>query len=150
MYTPKFIIVIGLPGSGKTEYLKKLKESGEVADFYDDFQAKAVEKDKNPLLSRHYSQLVAGLRRGETLAVSDIRYCVQRELNLLITAVVDAVPEVSLDLRYFKNEPDKCITNVLRRKRENAELEIKLIDEYSPQYEVPGHAVSILDVHEEK
>jgi hypothetical protein len=141
----KLIIV---PGSGKTHYLEELKNSAEISNFYDDFQAKAPEKDKNPRLSRFYSTLVAGLRHGETLAVSDIRYCVQKELNLFIAAVIDAVPEVVLDIRYFKNEPEKCKNNVRKRERHSIELELRLIDEFSPQYRVPSHAISIMNVHD--
>lgn len=141
------IVVIGLPGSGKTYYLQKLKDSGEVSAIYDDFQAKATEKDKNPRLSRYYGLLITDLRQGKTVAISDIRYCLQTELNLLIAAVIDAVPAITIDLRYFRNEPQKCIDNVRSRKRENAELELKLIEEYSQNYQVPGHVTSFLDVH---
>jgi hypothetical protein len=56
------------------------------------------------------------------------------------------VPEVQFDLRYFKNEPQKCKANVIKRGSKSVELQLKKIDEYSSQYAVPSHSVSVLQV----
>lgn len=137
-----------MPGSGKTSYMQELLDDGKIDVFFDDFQAKAPEKDKNPRLSRHYGQAVKDLRLGKTIAVSDIRYCIRSELNNLISAVIDAVPDIEIDIRYFENDPEKCIKNVHKRARKDRiEIELKLIQEYTATYKVPTHTNSILKIH---
>lgn len=146
MDRPKLVIVVGLPGAGKTTYMESLERKGEIAVFYDDYQADAPEKAKSPYLSRYYSQMVAELKRGKTVAASDIRYCVQKELNALIASVISAVPETVFDIRYFKNDPDKCRANVIKRNRKSTDWEFKLIDEYSPQYDPPSLTSELMDI----
>lgn len=151
MYMPaRLIIIVGLPGSGKTTHMQQLLEDGEIAAFYDDFQARAIEHDKNPRLSRHFAPLVTDLRRGKSIAASDIRYCMQPELNRFLAAVIDAVPDFAIDIRYFENDPKKCAVNVRQRGRENlVDHELGLIAEFSENYRVPNHTVTTLKVHTE-
>lgn len=143
----KLIVVIGLPGSGKSKYMEQIKAAGEVAAFYDDFQANAIQHDKNPRLSNHYSLLLKGLRGGQTIAVSDIRYCIKEELNVLIAAVIDGVPGIALDLRYFENNPEKCIKNVNTDTHRDVSGRLEKIKELSPMYKPPGISSTVLEVH---
>ena len=147
----RLIIVVGLPGSGKTTYMQKLLKDGKITAFYDDFQARAIEHDKNPYLSRHYAPLVADLRRGKSVAVSDIRYCDRSELNRLLATAISAVPDIEIDVRYFENNPKKCAINVRKRGRDNlVEHELGLITEYSENYRVPGLVTSTMKVRTER
>ena len=143
---PNLIVVIGMPGAGKTTYMEQLKQSGEISVFYDDFQADAPGKDKNPFLSKHFAALVKNLRLGKTVAVADIRYCDRRELNLLLAAVISAVPEIRIDLRYFENAADKCRANVSKRARKWTEQEFEYIDEYAAVYDPSSISVQLLDI----
>jgi len=135
----KLIIVIGLPGSGKTEYLKKLKAEKKVSAFYDDFQHKAYKKDHDPRLSRHFGPLIAKLKAGQNIAISDILGTQEPYLDLLLNSVVAILPAQKIELHYFNNDPEACRINVVRRARpkETLEKELKFIEKNSPTYVIP-------------
>lgn len=133
----KLIVVVGLPGSGKTTYMQALKDDGEITEFFDDFQAEAYSKEKDPRLSRWYGPLLAALKQNKTVAVSDIRYCVTAELHVFLAAVLDVVPETKLDVRYFENNPEACEQNIkARARKERIELELQFVREHAPEYEI--------------
>ncbi|HSW36866.1 MAG TPA: hypothetical protein VLG37_00685 [Candidatus Saccharimonadales bacterium] len=134
----KLIIVIGLPGSGKSHYLRKLKADKLIWAFYDDYQNKAYGKDPDPRLSRHYGPLLSRLKKGKTMAISDIRYCREPELDWLLKSVLDVLPETELELHYFENKPEAAIKNIKQRTNPQAvEVQLKFVQENSPNYIIP-------------
>ena|SRR5260370_41561893 len=134
----KLIVVVGLPGSGKTTIMKSLKQAGRVNEIFDDYQAGTTGDVKDPRSSRYYSSLLAALRAGKAAAVSDVRYCVHAELHRFLAAVLAEIPEVELELYYFENDPEQCRKNIIKRERhiETVERELKLVKEYAPHYAV--------------
>ena len=142
---PKLIIVIGMPGSGKTTYLERLLQNKTITEFYDDYQGHTYDGQLDPRLSKYYTPLLTRLKRGKTLAVSDIRYCLHEELNRFVQAILEVAPETLLEFCYFENDPQSCKKNVKKRARtDRVERELRLIDEYAPRYTIP--AVQVLKV----
>jgi len=132
-------VVIGMPGSGKTTYMKSvLVENPEVL-LFDDYQNESYDDDGDPKRSKYYKTLIEGLKQGKTALVSDIRYCSQYELNLFLSAVLSAAPNSHVEYRYFENNPDKCRANVITRGRakDRIEKELEWIEKLSVQYSVP-------------
>jgi hypothetical protein len=131
----KLIIVIGLPGSGKTHYLDELKTQKKIVGYYDDYQKKSYGNYRCPVMSRHYGPLLKG---GKSMAISDIIYTNEDDLDSVVISVTRELPEVSVELHYFENNPNKAIINITERAREKyVEKEIAFVKENSPGYIVP-------------
>lgn len=134
----KLIVVIGLPGSGKTHYLESLKNQKKISGYYDDYQKKAYGKDHDPRLSRHYGPLMSKLKTNKTFAISDILYCRKKDLDALLLSVLAVLPETQIELHYFENEAKKVVTNIKARAREHyMEKELNFVKENSPKYVIP-------------
>jgi hypothetical protein len=134
----KLIIVIGLPGSGKTHYLEELKSQKEIAGFYDDYQKKSYGNQRSPVMSRHYGPLLARLKRGQSMAISDIIYTNSEDLDSVSISIIKELPEISIELHYFENDPEKAIINITERARSNyLEKELAFVKENSPNYVIP-------------
>jgi hypothetical protein len=141
MTGPRLIIVAGLPGAGKTTYLQRLKEQRVVQWYYDDFQDASRNKSPDPRLSRYYGSLIKHLRKGYTVAVADIRYCVPDEIQQLLGAIQQALPgSISVEVHYFENDQARCLINAKKRaeltRTRDFSYEQGLIKHYGSRYAI--------------
>lgn len=119
--------------------MTKLIEENPEFTMYDDYQGQAYNSEHDPRLSKHFGPLVADLLSGKTVIVSDIVYCLPKELGVFIGAILSVTPNVTLDFRYFNNDPDQCRKNVITRSRpDRVERELELIDKLTKHYEIPS------------
>ncbi len=72
---PTLYIIVGLPASGKSTYIKKLKKENGISLAYDDFFG---HKKKNKKYSE--KEIVRELRKAKSLVVADIQFCDQSVL----------------------------------------------------------------------
>lgn len=131
---PALILVAGLPGSGKSRWIKS-QEDGDLQTF-DDFHADAVNNSSDPTAARDFERLLASLRKGCTCMVIDIAFCDPARRARLVDAVRRRVPEVEVSLRCFENDPEACRANL----RSNCAARSAKIDEFSPVYDIPPEA----------
>lgn len=133
----QLIIVAGLPGAGKSTYIRELKDANEVESVYDDYFAtqfnekvetkKDIDRNKNPLQNTRYSQLVQDLSEGKTVLVSDIVFYIPRHRNTFISAIIDAVVDVEFRFVFFEIDLEKSIKNIeLRNSPDRVEIEKEL------------------------
>ena len=140
------IIVVGMPGSGKSTYIEELTKNNPTSTLYDDYQGKAYNNDHDPRLSKHFGPLVSDLKQGKTVIVSDIAYCVPNELGIFLGMILGSAPNVVLDFKYFINDPEQCKKNVLQRNRDGrVQKELDLIDKLTKHYKLPS--VQTIPVH---
>lgn len=138
-------VLIGLPGSGKTTFLKQRFqiEHPEVIVF-DDYQANAIVDLPDPQWSRNRADAIEALRSGRDVLVSDVNYCRSAVLERLVDLMRIDVPGVEVELIYFANDPASAIHNVRLRGREGHLREIELIRDLSKGYAPPRDAMQIV------
>ncbi|GMV26423.1 MAG: hypothetical protein AMXMBFR58_24540 [Phycisphaerae bacterium] len=137
--TGELLVVVGLPGSGKTEYMKTLASAvtGCVADDY----MKDSLGGSEFTMSRSRRLVVEALRTGKNCIVSDIELCrPHRRAEFEQTMRAD-VPSLLIRWVFFRNDPAACTQNVICRARPQMIEELRKIQELAPQYQIPAGAI---------
>lgn len=138
----KLVIVIGLPASGKSTYFHNLVSSGETTKeyIYDDLHSDANNNSPRVVDSKHWFKLLSNLEQGKNCYVSDVEFCDISRLQELIDTVKIYIPEISIESRYFENDPENCEKNVIARgkmKGTNVPSEIATIKRLTKIYKTP-------------
>lgn len=134
------ILLGGLPGSGKSEYLKLLKAEGWTV--FDNFQKEAINNLALFRMSRHHSELVQVLREGRSSVVADVRL-VTAEYRADAEHTLRAdLPDLKIELRIFELDQAQCAENIKNSpERHNALNRLRILREFAPQHSVPQGAV---------
>ncbi len=136
----KLIILVGLPGSGKSHYLGRLIEGKVVTSdecVYDDYHAEAIGNSPEPENSRHYSALVDKLNSGNDCVAADIAFCDDEKLTKFKTLIYKKVKDLEIETVYFENKPETCKRNVGKDKSRSVDSRIKDIDRFTKIYKPP-------------
>ena len=133
-HTARLIIVVGLPGSGKTRNaLKEFKSLG--WEYFDDFYSRAkndIGKISNAI---NLPELIKYLDDGVDCVISDIIYCDP-------TSLMDAINELEsickfewLRVVFFSKDLKQCKENVIERNSKSRDKQLELIDKLGPGYQ---------------
>lgn len=139
-------ILVGLPGSGKSTFLKKSAETS-----FDDFHAGAFRDSSEFKASRHYQALRNELQGGKNCIIADIAYCDAERLRLAEDGVRSLGVELGIGLEirppYFANDADACRHNVVHRcsrePRGDYLAELKNIDFFAISYAPPTNCMTV-------
>ena len=106
----QLIIVIGLPGSGKTTYMKDNIKNHII---YDDF------------IPNFYScKIIDDLKNNRKICISDPRLCDFDRFQKFMGIFTDYVKHNNILLILFKNEPMACVLNANTRNAQNTHIKI--------------------------
>jgi hypothetical protein len=139
-------IIVGLPGCGKTTLMQKM----ESEDFriFDDFHANAFGDSSDVEMSQKYFPLMDALLAEHNCAVSDIAFCMPERRSALLKAIRTRFPNEPIEWIYFENSPEKCRSNIQRRKRERMDLDLKALESIAERYVIPA-GITVLPIHSE-
>lgn len=112
------IMVIGLPASGKSTYIKHLQNYLLCDDFITTF---------------FNGEVLKKISEGHKVCLSDPRLCMMRVFEDVIRKIKPYTPTIKLIL--FENNPEKCIINSRTRndKRDGQKMEQCILN-YSKVY----------------
>jgi hypothetical protein len=136
------IAIAGLPGSGKSTYMRG-PDIPSTAQIFDDFHKDSFCNSPYFRHSRHYTTLITALCDGIDCVISDIMYCDTSRRKEVDEVVRAAIPGLQVEWRYFENNAAQCEANVKQRNRSTKERELEMIRELSAKYEIPQDGIII-------
>lgn len=135
------IVVVGLPGSGKSTLMRSLRKqaTGMVSDdFMRLIPPSPTRREPTMTDSLDYPRLVRDLRRGKRCVVSDVIFCDALMRAQLESALRHDVENFEIVWEYFEKNLKACERNARRRARKDSlKLEIALIRHLGRKYFVP-------------
>jgi RNase adaptor protein for sRNA GlmZ degradation len=110
----RLIIIIGLPGSGKTTYFhEKLKHLG--FQFFDDFVS-----------SMCNGTMIREIKHGITdVCIADPRLCNFEIFKRVMKVIEVYIDKSSIEIILFENDKDKCLLNASKRTNKNVNKTIE-------------------------
>ena len=124
------IMIVGLPGSGKTTYAKKSPVPGFV--MFDDPSAS----------EKGLAALKEHIQSGGNALVTDV-YAVTPDVRALAEEKFMSWGVTKITWIYFENDPEACITNIKTRNEQDANYRLipdGFVREAARHYEIPEGA----------
>lgn len=137
----RLLVVVGLPGSGKSRLIDERLGQTVTGLRVHDFHADAIDGSPEVKKSRHYIPLVQKLKAGHDCVIADIEFCRPGRRDAFVRTLQEALPGLEVEFHCLRNQPDRCIRNVLSRCRKSVDEERRKILELSNDYTLPAGAI---------
>lgn len=137
----KLLMVIGLPGSGKSWLIDNQLKQSVSGICVHDFHGNAIDNSPEVTKSRHYYDLLEALKAGHDCVIADIEFCRPVRRDRVIEAVQEEIPNLVVEHHCFRNQPDKCIRNITNRNRDTSDEERRKVTRLSQSYILPAGAI---------
>ena len=128
--TGKLIMIVGMPGSGKTwliEHVFGILPGNWIRDDY--------------FATGNYEELSEALKRGENGVISDIELCNADRREEIVARLAKDLPEASVEYHCFKNQRERCLANIRRRNRSDGNEAAEKVGRLSRDYSLPAGAI---------
>lgn len=137
---PEILLLVGLPGCGKTAYVDELRREG--WECFDDFKSEAINNSPEFKMSSRFQSLLVRLRAGSRCAIADIDFCRTDSRREAMDTLAATVPGVLIRCCFFANDVQACERNIRRRDRDSLEEDLRKLRAYSSDYLIPERANS--------
>lgn len=121
----ELLIVIGLPGSGKTTYIHSLKNYIPISDF---MAAKLsnIKKIRENLLD------------NKNVAIDDVAFCSKTYRIGFLKTLDQILTDIKAKIRivFFENNKDGCLINIEKREGDNSRQK-RFLNENASSYKIP-------------
>lgn len=137
-FDKQILIIIGLPGSGKTFFSKNIEKKGYI--IFDDF-----------ITSFYDGQIISCLKRNLKICLNDPRLCLKNIFDYYINKILKIVDKSNIYLILFENNSERCLKNINNRNDNRKRVEETVVM-YSNQYDVCNYKNfehCLIDVYQE-
>lgn len=119
------IVIVGLPGSGKTTLANKIKEVNKDYIIIDDPKNFSIDIEPH-------------IVNGQNIILVDPNLCFDKNRDRLVELIKKLNPNIKIDWIFFENNPTKCLNNIhLRSDNKNVKSFIK---QFSKFYRMPENS----------
>ena len=135
----KVIFIAGLPGSGKSTFVKQ-NYSKNKYEVYDDYKNKAMNNCSKFEYSQHYKKLIHNLNSGQDCVVADIDFCRAESRDEANRFIKEFSPAAVSQWIFFENNPEACnrLLNYLHETTgKNIADKLKMLNRYKALYKIP-------------
>lgn len=151
----EIIIIIGLPGSGKSYLIGQRYSDDTKYVPFDDFKGKAVLDCSSLCFSRNYPELIKQIKLGKKhVVIADIDFCAGESYleakRILEWWLKDSSLNYKIKSIFLQNEPEKCKGNLTKEDNCDINDRISKIEKYTNQYspnEMKTEGDEILEVY---
>ena len=154
MIMNKIIIIVGLPGSGKSCLINEKYFDKKKYLVIDDMKGGAVFDCSNFCYSKHYPNLIIGMIQGKKdIVISDISFCdinnFNEAKNMLEWWINNNDINYKITSIFFKNDPDQCKKNIKDQNTSRLEKINEFTKNYNP-FSMKSDGDEIVSVYKEK
>jgi len=132
----KLTIIVGLPGSGKSERMLELAHSCDGICI-EDFMRDSRHSSHRFPDSQHYHALIMTLRAGFDCIIADIAFCDTGRRLEAEQILRHDVPNLTIAWIFYANDAETCQANIRRRNRDTLPHDELMIAEFMHKYFIP-------------
>lgn len=151
------ILIVGLPGSGKTYLINTAYKTKKTYSTFDDVKRNAVLDCGDFTHSIYYPSIIKEMNAGKkNIVISDISFCIFEEFIKAYKILNWWISQNNLNYKIktivFKNELAKCNKNIYRDKNRYIPKRIQSAKSFSGKFNIDKFNemnISLKDVYEE-
>src|SRR5437773_11175869 len=115
----RLLMVTGLPGAGKSWLTDNRVRQLVTGLCIHDFHGDAIDHSPAVKKSRHCVALVEALKVGHDCVIADIEFCRPSRRDAVVEALRTEIPLLNVEYHCLRNQPDRCIRNLIARGRQS-------------------------------